>query len=188
MELVTEEQLLRQFNTNVIGPVFVMQEVLPHMKLRKEGVIINIASVGGRLVLPFNSLYHGAKFALEGISEGACLELAPLGIKVRVVEPGGVRTDFAGRSMVMAAKEGDHTYDTMIGNALEVFQERQQQDTSSEPIQIAEVIFEAAVDESARIRFPAGEDAKEMFAERKAVSDEEYQQIMTKRFNLGGTE
>lgn len=185
MEFATEDELTRQFSTNVLGPVYVMQEVLPHMKSRKEGTIVNITSVGGRFVLPFNSLYHGAKFAMEGISEGACLELAPLGIRMKVVEPGSVRTDFAGRSLAMTSKEGDHTYDAMIGSALAVFQSRQQDENSSTAGDIAAVIFEAAVDQSDRLRFLAGADAKGWMEERNNVSDEEYQKIMTERFNLG---
>lgn len=186
MEFATEEELTRQFSTNVLGPVYVMQEVLPHMKSRKEGTIVNITSVGGRIILPFNSLYHGAKFALEGISEGACLELAPLGIRMKVVEPGSVRTDFAGRSLSMTSKEGDHSYDAMIASALAVFQTRQKPENSSDPSDIAAVIFEAASDQSDRLRFLAGPDARKMVEERNSVSDEEYQKIMTERFNLGG--
>ena len=99
MEAVTPAQLERQFATNVYGPIYTMQACLPHFRERKAGLIMNVTSVGGRLALPFNSLYHGTKFALEGLSESLALELAPHGIQVKLIEPGGVRTDFAGRSL-----------------------------------------------------------------------------------------
>ena len=94
----------KQFDVNVFGAVAMMQGVLPYMRRRKRGHIINITSVGGYITLPGLSAYHGTKFALEGISESLAQEVAGLGIKVTAVAPGAFRTDWAGRSMVRAER------------------------------------------------------------------------------------
>lgn len=93
------DEVRRQFEVNVFGPVAMIQAVLPYMRVRKSGHIINITSMGGFITLPGISVYHGSKFALEGLGESLGKELAPLGIRVTNVEPGGFRTDWAGRSM-----------------------------------------------------------------------------------------
>jgi NAD(P)-dependent dehydrogenase (short-subunit alcohol dehydrogenase family) len=105
--------LRRQFEVNVFGAVAMIQAVLPFMRKRRFGHILNITSMGGIITLPGLSYYHGSKFALEGISESLGKEVEHLGIKVTAVEPGGFRTDWAGRSMARAGRSiGD--YDAII--------------------------------------------------------------------------
>jgi NAD(P)-dependent dehydrogenase (short-subunit alcohol dehydrogenase family) len=94
------DELRRQFEVNVFGAVAMMQAVLPYMRKRRAGRILNITSMGGMITMPGISFYHGSKFALEGISESLGKEVRDLGIHVTAVEPGGFRTDWAGRSMV----------------------------------------------------------------------------------------
>ena len=107
------DELRRQFEVNVFGAVAMIQAVLPYMRKRRAGNILNITSMGGIITLPGLSYYHGSKFALEGISESLGKEVKDLGIKVTAVEPGGFRTDWAGRSMVRAGRSiGD--YDSII--------------------------------------------------------------------------
>jgi len=107
------DDLRRQFEVNVFGAVAMIQAVLPYMRKRRGGNILNITSMGGIITLPGLSYYHGSKFALEGISESLGKEVKDLGIKVTAVEPGGFRTDWAGRSMVRTARSiGD--YDAMF--------------------------------------------------------------------------
>jgi NAD(P)-dependent dehydrogenase (short-subunit alcohol dehydrogenase family) len=98
------DDLRRQFEVNVFGAVAMIQAVLPYMRRRRAGNILNITSMGGIITLAGLSYYHGSKFALEGISESLGKEVKDLGIKVTAVEPGGFRTDWAGRSMVRAAR------------------------------------------------------------------------------------
>lgn len=182
MEFATAEQLEQQYQTNLLGPIRCMQAVLPVMRTAKSGVIVNISSVGGRVALPLNSLYHGTKFGLEGMSEAAALELAPLGIRVRIVEPGGVKTDFATRSLVIAQSDTIRDYDKMFANAIAAFTAITQH--ASDPHVIAKVIFEAATDDSDKIRYAAGEDAKLMLKERYEMTDEEHQKKMAEMFKL----
>ncbi len=91
--------LRRQFEVNVFGAVAVIQAVLPYMRQRRSGHIINVTSMGGIITLPGLGVYHGSKFALEGISEALGKEVKTFGIRVTAVEPGSFRTDWAGRSM-----------------------------------------------------------------------------------------
>lgn len=98
------EDVRRQFDVNVFGAVGVMKAVAPHMRARRRGHIINVTSMGGITTYPGLGVYHGSKFALEGISGAFGKELAPFGVHVTAVEPGGFRTDWAGRSMVRAGR------------------------------------------------------------------------------------
>jgi NAD(P)-dependent dehydrogenase (short-subunit alcohol dehydrogenase family) len=98
------DDLRRQFEVNVFGAVAMIQAVLPAMRKRRAGHILNITSMGGVITLPGLSYYHGSKFALEGISETLGKEVKDLGIHVTAIEPGGFRTDWAGRSMVRAER------------------------------------------------------------------------------------
>jgi len=93
-------ELRRQFDVNVFGAVAMMKAVLPYMRERRRGHILNITSMGGFITMPGIAYYCGSKFALEGISEALGKEVAPLGIAVTAVAPGSFRTDWAGRSMI----------------------------------------------------------------------------------------
>jgi NAD(P)-dependent dehydrogenase (short-subunit alcohol dehydrogenase family) len=93
-------EMRRQFDVNVFGAVAMMKAVLPYMRQRRRGRILNITSMGGRITLPGISYYCGSKFALEGISEVVGMEVEPFGIAVTAVAPGSFRTDWAGRSMI----------------------------------------------------------------------------------------
>jgi NAD(P)-dependent dehydrogenase (short-subunit alcohol dehydrogenase family) len=96
------DDLRRQFDVNVFGAVAVTKAVLPAMRKRRAGRIINITSMGGVITLPGLSFYHGSKFALEGLSEALGKEVKGFGVYVTAVEPGAFRTDWAGRSMARA--------------------------------------------------------------------------------------
>jgi len=184
MEAVTPEQLERQYETNVYGPVYAMQAALPHLRAKRSGVIINVSSIGGRMTFPFNSLYHGTKFALEGISESLAIELAPHGVRVKIVEPGGVKTDFAGRSLDVMQLPGLHAYDASLKGIMSVFSDPERRSGYSEADDIARIIFEAATDGSDRLRYLAGQDAQAMAAHRAQISDEEHVVESVERFHL----
>jgi NAD(P)-dependent dehydrogenase (short-subunit alcohol dehydrogenase family) len=99
MEESPLEEIRRQFDVNVFGAVAMMKAVLPFMRTRRRGHILNITSMGGHITMPGIAYYCGSKFALEGISEALAKEVQPLGIAVTAVAPGSFRTDWAGRSM-----------------------------------------------------------------------------------------
>ncbi|MCP2084548.1 UNVERIFIED_ORG: NAD(P)-dependent dehydrogenase (short-subunit alcohol dehydrogenase family) [Paraburkholderia sediminicola] len=94
-----DAEIRTQFDTNVHGVIALMQAVLPGMRHRGKGHIVNVSSIGGLTTFPNVGYYHASKYALEGLSETLAKEMAPFGIGVTVVEPGAFRTDFRGRSM-----------------------------------------------------------------------------------------
>jgi len=110
-EGVLEESPLKemrdQFEVNVFGAVAMIKAVLPGMRRRRQGHIVNITSMGGTITMPGIAYYCGSKFALEGVSDTLSQELAPFGIAVTAVAPGSFRTDWAGRSMVRSARAID---------------------------------------------------------------------------------
>ncbi|CAM4038004.1 NADP-dependent 3-hydroxy acid dehydrogenase YdfG [Pedobacter westerhofensis] len=109
-----EDKDIRQLmETIFFGTVHMIQAVLPGMRSRKSGTIMNISSIGGRYAAPGSGYYSAAKFAVEGMSDALRKELAPLGIRVTVIEPGAFRTEFAGRSLKGATKEIDDYKDTV---------------------------------------------------------------------------
>ena len=104
MEESPLDEMRRQFDVNVFGAVAMMKAVLPFMRERRRGHLINITSMGGFITMPGIAYYCGSKFALEGISEALGKEVKPLGIAVTAVAPGSFRTDWAGRSMVRSPR------------------------------------------------------------------------------------
>lgn len=119
-EAFTDEQVRSQLETNLYAPIAITRAVLPYMRKQRSGHILQISSIGGRVGSVGLTIYQSAKFGLSGFSEGLAREVAPLGIKVVVVEPGGFRTDWAGDSMTYAKSiEG---YESSVGKRAELFQ------------------------------------------------------------------
>src|SRR6186713_301692 len=98
LEATPPEKIRRQFDVNVLGLLATTQALLPHFRANRSGIIVNISSIGGRMTFPLGTLYHATKFAVEGLSEALHYELAAFGVRVKVIEPGGIKTDFSGRS------------------------------------------------------------------------------------------
>ncbi|MED1798158.1 SDR family NAD(P)-dependent oxidoreductase [Brevibacillus porteri] len=96
LEAATAEQIRRQFEVNVFGLINMTKAIVPHFRSNKEGLLINISSMGGKITFPTMSLYHSTKFAVEGFSEALSYELASQNIKVKLIEPGAIHTDFGG--------------------------------------------------------------------------------------------
>ena len=178
-ELAGREEVKRQYDVNVIGLFDVTRTFLPHFRANGSGLFINISSVGGKVTFPYMSLYNSTKWAIEGFTESLNYELSQLGIKARIVEPGGVATDFGGRSMTMTTSEEILDYDAGVAK----FQESYSQSVSniSQPVDIAKVIYEAATDESDRVRYIAGDDAKVLIHNRNEVGDEAFIATMFKQ-------
>ena len=97
-EGATDEQLVTQLNTNLLGVMRVTQALLPALREQGHGLILTTTSIGGLVTFPFNSVYHATKWGLEGWSESLAFELAPFGLRVKTIAPGGIATDFASRS------------------------------------------------------------------------------------------
>ncbi|WP_457325375.1 oxidoreductase [Roseateles sp. P5_E11] len=126
------EELRRQFEVNVFGAVAVIKAVLPFMRQRRSGRILNITSIGGLLAFPGLGYYHGSKFALEGISESLAHEVRGFGIYVTAVEPGAFRTDWAGRSMARQPRS-IADYDTFFDPLREAREKRENGSQRGDP-------------------------------------------------------
>ena len=169
LEATPMEKIERQFDTNVIGLLAVTKAVLPHFRANKDGVIVNISSIGGKMTYPLGTLYHGTKFAVEGISEALNFEMAAIGVRMKIVEPGVIKTDFGGRSFDFTNDETMLEYQGVVRGLMGAFEATVQ--AGSVPMVVAEVIFEAVTDGTDQLRYTAGEDAKEILANRKAADD-----------------
>jgi len=122
LEEVSEAEYMPMFETNVFGLLRVTRAFLPHLRKQRGGHILNLSSVGGLVASPGMGYYNATKFAVEGVSEALAAEVAPLGIRVTIVEPGPFRTDFLGRSGVVA-KNRIADYDATAGNMRKYFAE-----------------------------------------------------------------
>lgn len=183
LEVTSMETIARQFNTNVIGLLEVTKAVLPSMRERGSGVIVNISSVGGKMTFPLGSLYHGSKFAVEGISEALVYELAPMGIQVKIIEPGLIDTDFAGRSFVLSLDPEGGPYLPVVEPVLTAFAAVQGMGTSPASI-VADAIVTAATDGTSQLRYVVGDDAVATLAARQGLDDEAFLTMMRGNFGL----
>ena len=163
----------RQFDVNLFGLVETIQAVLPGMRAQRSGVIVKVSSVGGRITYPLGSLYHGSKWAVEGLSEALHYELSTLGIRVKIVEPGGVNTDFGGRSFVFTTNPELTDYQPLVDLAAAAMEEGTPSG-NQEPEEVAEVIFTAATDDSMQLRYISGEGAKAFLANRYSAEQDEH--------------
>jgi short-subunit dehydrogenase len=166
------EKIKRQFDVNVIGVLETTKAILPHFRANKAGVIINISSIGGKMTFPLGTLYHGSKFAVEGLSEALSFEMEAIGVKIKIVEPGAIRTDFTGRSFDFSNDESLTEYQGVVGKLFGAMSAIEQ--TGSEPIVVAEVVYQAATDGTSQLRYTAGDDAKEYITNRKLADDETF--------------
>ncbi|WP_116789325.1 SDR family oxidoreductase [Flavobacterium psychrotrophum] len=168
LEALTDVQIVKQVNTNLLGVLRVTQAFIPHFREKKNGVFISTTSMGGLLAFPLHSIYHATKFAIEGWSESMSFELGLHNIKIKTVAPGGIVTDFLSRSLDRTLNseysEIEDKLFPMMDNMM---------DNAATAAQIAEIVFEAATDDKDQVRYVAGEDAKAMYARRLEIGSEE---------------
>jgi NAD(P)-dependent dehydrogenase (short-subunit alcohol dehydrogenase family) len=159
-----DEEIRRQFETNVFGLMSLTRHVLPGMRARRSGHVVNISSVGGLVGFPATGYYHATKWAVEGFSESLSKEVGPLGIKVIIVEPGRFRTDWAGRS-VIESKTIIEDYDATAG-------ERRRQAKAytgtqpGDPARGAAAIIQTVDAKNPPLRLPLGADAYQFLSDR----------------------
>jgi len=182
LESFSREKIIRQFNTNVIGLLDVTKALLPHFRKNSSGTIINISSIGGKMAFPLGALYHGTKFAVEGISESLKYEVAEFGGKVKLIEPGAITTDFTGRSLDFCNDETYTEYQPLIGKVMSAMQSLFQ--NASAASVIANVIYQAATDDTSQLRYIAGEDAEYMIANHKQNDDETFEAGIKAQFGI----
>jgi NAD(P)-dependent dehydrogenase (short-subunit alcohol dehydrogenase family) len=182
LEDIPMEEVRAHFNTNLFGVIRVIQSVLPIMRRRKNGTIVNISSMGGRIAFPLSSTYSGTKFALEGLSESLSYEVEQFGIKVILIEPGVVRTNF-GKSMKKIDKttETNSPYSKLL-EIREANRKERLQTSSISQEEVAKVILQAITSAEPEARYVVGEDAKKLLASKNSMTDGEFKKFMTKNF------
>lgn len=173
-ESAKRESIIRQFGVNVQGLFDVTQLALPHFRKNKDGMFINISSIGGRMTFPLMPLYHSTKWAVEGFTESLKWELAQIGVKVKLIEPGAVATDFGGRSLDMQHNPELTEYNEFVNSFMEALKSSMDPEKMSKPELIAEVIYEAATDGKDTLRYRAGDDALYLLNARSEMSDEAF--------------
>jgi NAD(P)-dependent dehydrogenase (short-subunit alcohol dehydrogenase family) len=155
-----EDQVRAMFETNFFGLVNVTKAVLPGMRRRRSGRIVNLSSIGGLVSFAATGYYHATKYAVEGLSESLSIELAPLGIRVLIVEPGPFRTDFAGRSLI----ESKTVIDDYASTAGERRRQTHERDgrQQGDPVRAAEAIIEAVNSANPPLHLLLGKPALEL--------------------------
>ena len=175
LESTTDEQIVRQMNTNLLGVIRVTQAFIPYFRERKKGLFISTTSIGGHIAFPFSSLYHATKWALEGWSESMAFELKKIGIGIKTVAPGAIQTDFVNRSMDISQHPAYEAWMQRLFKNVDTI-------TFSAPEKIAEIVYEAATDGKDQLRYFAGDDAKAMHAQRLQLGDEGFRKQMEEAF------
>jgi len=172
MEEVSMDEVRRQFETNAFGALRMTQLVMPTMRAQGTGRIINVSTMGGRVVIPFIGTYNASKFALEAMSDALRMETRPFGVRVILVEPGGVRTNFNA-----AANQNAQQHTTNIKSPYNRFLVSlmrftgQIEGMSSTPETVAKVILRALTTRNPRARYIATPDARIMLAVMLRMSD-----------------
>lgn len=175
VEDVPLDEARRQFEVNLFGAARLIRLVLPGMRTRRSGTIINITSMGGKLHTPFGAWYHGTKFALEGFSDCLRIETRPFGIDVVIIEPGAIRTEWSG----IAADHLDETsgagaYADQAHAVATAFKSETTAKRSSPPEVIAKAVTKAATARWPKTRYAAGSGAKPLIFLRRWLPDRVY--------------
>jgi NAD(P)-dependent dehydrogenase (short-subunit alcohol dehydrogenase family) len=183
LEATPTDKIRRQFDVNVLGLLDTTKALLPHFRANRGGTVVNVSSMGGRLTFPLGTLYHGTKFAVEGLSESLHYELAPFGVRVKIIEPGRIRTDFDGRSFDFSNDPALTEYQPLVDVILNGLGSSTAAQIS-EPEQIAEIVYDAVTDGTATLRYVAGADAVELLAARRKADDDTFLAGMRAQFGL----
>jgi NAD(P)-dependent dehydrogenase (short-subunit alcohol dehydrogenase family) len=176
-EDLTMDEIKAQFETNLFGVIRTTQAILPIMRKQEFGIIVNMSSGAGRLGYPGGSAYVSTKFAVEGLSESMAYELEPFGIKVVLVEPGVIRTNFA-NAMVVAKKSQDPNspYSQIMQKMATSFEHMME--NGSSPDLVAKVVLKAVTSENPSLRYLAGKDIETWMEGKRNMSDEEFYKMM----------
>jgi len=173
MEGYSDEAIVRQIDTNLMGVLRVTKAFIPHFRERKQGVFITTTSMGWLFSFPLSSIYHAAKWALEGWTESMSFELGLHNIRIKTVAPGGIVTDFMNRSLDVVAHPA---YEEASRQLMALFTA----DNFSTAEQIAAVVYEAATDGKDQVRYVAGADAQALYARRNELGNEAFREEMRK--------
>ncbi len=174
-----------QFDTNVYGPLRCINAVLPAMRERGSGVIVNVSSGAGRMATPLNGVYAASKFALEALSESLHYEAGHFGVRVHIIEPGAIDTPFPDKRRLVGAAAGDESspYWPLIGQWEQAVGRLLGEGGRSPATMVAEAILEA-IEKGDKLRYPVGPDVEMALVVRKQMDDEAFESTMRQRLGL----
>lgn len=175
------DEIKAQFETNFFGAIRIIHAILPTMRSQRMGRIVNIPSMGGRIAIPLDSAYHGAKFALEGLSESLQYEVEQFGIKIIIIEPGAIKSNFF-NNLKMASKtqKPDSPYSRIMQKLNAAFSSMLE--SAASPVEVAKVILTAVTSEDPQLRYTVGNDAEMILEAKRTMSDTEFGNLMKKQF------
>ncbi|MBF4515607.1 SDR family oxidoreductase [Flavobacterium sp. ANB] len=179
LESVSEDVLLKQVNTNLLGAIRVTQAFIPHFREKQSGLFINITSIAGLITFPLDSLYHAVKWGLHGWSEGMSYELAHFGIGIKTVAPGFIRTEFSSNIVITSSEPYQELMDGYLKTVNDMMDPQSSGSTAEE---IAQVVYEAVTDGKDQIHYTAGADSKQMSDRRLEVGAEASRREMSALF------
>ncbi len=180
-EEISIEEFKEQYETNVFGFIRVTQAVLPIMRNQRVGTIVNISSIAGKIGFPLTSAYVSSKFALEGLTESMAYEIEQFGIKVILIEPGVIKTNFNNNLKIgkRVANNQNSSYKEMTQKRITGFQPRFESGTP--PVDVAKVILKAITSENlSKLRYLVGNDAFKLIKIRNNISDKEFGKLVIK--------
>lgn len=185
VEDVPIEEARRQFEVNVFGLARLTQLVTPHMRARRSGRIVNISSIGGKYYEPFGAWYHATKFAVEGFSDCLRLELRPFGIKVVIVEPGPILTEWneIARDSLLE-RSGGTDYAKWAKRAHKVLTEFDKPGRASTPEAVARKIRKAVTKRNPAARYPVGWGARIITSSRDHTPDAVFDQVVSRMYGV----
>lgn len=182
-EAMTDEVIRKQFDTNVLGLMRCTRAAIPLMRQRGSGTIVQIASVGGRVTFPLYSIYHATKWAVEGFTESLQFELEPLGIRVKIIEPGAIKTDFYDRSREFVMRDDLRpAYGAFVQKVEQVSQRAGQRGASA--ASVAAVIFMAATDATMKLRYPVAYPATVLLPARRMLPDGLFRKLVKASYGI----
>lgn len=183
LEDVPIDEARRQFEVNVFGLARVTQLVLPAMRERRSGTIVNVSSIGGRIYEPLGSWYHATKFAVEGLSDSLRVELEPHGIRVVIIQPGPIRTEWNGISRRSATeRSGATAYAAQAQALVRTLEAADRSAGSAGPRVVARTIADAATARSPRTRYATPVSAKLIVGLRRVLPDRAFDGIIRRVF------
>jgi short-subunit dehydrogenase len=178
-EDLSVEEIKSQFETNFFGVIRLTQQVLPIMREQKLGTIVNVSSGAGRIGFPGMSAYVSSKFALEGLSESMSYELEPFGIKLVIIEPGVIRTNFK-KNSVMSKKSEDNSSISPYSSIIQKIDSSisSMVEHATPPEEVAKAILHAVISNNPKLRYLVGNDMIMMAETKKSMSDEDFRKMM----------
>jgi NAD(P)-dependent dehydrogenase (short-subunit alcohol dehydrogenase family) len=185
LEDVPLDEARHQFEVNVFGAARLAQLVLPHMRAQRSGIIVNITSMGGKIYGPLGGWYHSTKFALEALSDCMRLEAKPFGVNVIVIEPGGIKTEWAGIAADNLRKtSGSGPYAKQAGAVAATLGSDTINRRSSPPSVIADTIGKAVTARRPKTRYAAGFGARPLLLARRILPDRAFNTLITRASGL----